>query len=90
VLTVQDHGIGISEADRARIFGRFERAVSARHYGGLGVGLYIVRQLVDALGGNVDVTSAAGYGSTFVVRLPLSGPAEDRAPATSPPAAPIH
>lgn len=69
-IAVQDHGIGISQADVERIFGRFERAVSMRHYGGLGLGLYITRQLVEAHGGTIRVTSAPGAGALFVVELP--------------------
>ncbi|HEX2569309.1 MAG TPA: PAS domain S-box protein [Polyangia bacterium] len=69
-ITVRDRGIGVPEADQERIFGRFERAVSVRHYGGLGLGLYIARQIVEAHGGSIDVRSAAGAGATFVVRLP--------------------
>ena len=80
VLTVVDHGIGISSEDRARIFERFERAVSARHFGGMGVGLYVVRQVVQALGGTVDVESEPAGGSQFIVTLPLAGPAESFAP----------
>jgi signal transduction histidine kinase len=72
-LTVRDQGIGIAPADLARLFQPFERAVSPRHYGGLGMGLYIVRQIVEAHGGSVDVDSAPGKGSTFVVRLPVDG-----------------
>jgi signal transduction histidine kinase len=71
-FTVVDHGIGIAPADQARIFERFERAVSDRHYGGLGLGLWISRQIVEALGGTIVVESAAGAGSTFVVTLPPS------------------
>ncbi|WP_426755550.1 CHASE domain-containing protein [Myxococcus sp. Y35] len=74
-LEVADHGIGLTPEDAQRIFGRFERAVSSRHYGGLGLGLFITRQLVEALGGRITVTSAPGQGSTFTVVLPLSGPA---------------
>jgi signal transduction histidine kinase len=55
---------------QGRIFGRFERAVSATNYGGLGLGLYIARQVVEAHGGQISVTSAEGEGSTFTVRLP--------------------
>ena len=71
LLAVEDRGMGIAPEDVARIFGRFERAVSARHFGGLGLGLYITRQIVEALGGTVEVTSTLGQGSTFTVTLPL-------------------
>ena len=74
VLLVQDGGIGLSPSDRERIFGRFERAVSSRNYGGLGMGLFIVRQVVDAFGGSVDVESEPGKGAKFIVCLPLVGP----------------
>jgi len=73
-LEVEDHGIGLSSDDAQRIFGRFERAVSSRHYGGLGLGLFITRQLVEALGGRITVTSVPDQGSTFTVVLPLNGP----------------
>ena len=73
VLEVQDGGIGIPPEQQARIFGRFERAVPPRSYGGLGLGLWIVRSLVEAHGGQITVRSAAGEGSTFTVRLPLAG-----------------
>jgi PAS domain S-box-containing protein len=69
-LTVRDHGIGISPADQARIFERFERAVSTTHFGGFGLGLWIVRQIVERLGGTIGVESTLGQGSTFTVRLP--------------------
>jgi PAS domain S-box-containing protein len=69
-LTVKDHGIGIAEEDLGRIFERFERAVSDRHYGGLGLGLYITRQIVEAFGGTVRVASQPGQGSTFTLELP--------------------
>jgi signal transduction histidine kinase len=71
VLRIVDEGIGIAPDDQARIFERFERAVSVRHYGGFGLGLWIVRQLVEALGGTIRVTSALDVGSTFEVRLPI-------------------
>jgi PAS domain S-box-containing protein len=70
-LTVRDQGIGLSPSERGRIFERFERAVSAKHYGGLGLGLYIVRRIVDAHGGQIAVESAPGAGAQFVVELPL-------------------
>jgi signal transduction histidine kinase len=69
-LSVRDEGIGIAAEDLPRLFGRFERAVSDRHYGGLGLGLYISRQIVDAMGGSIAVESRPGVGSLFTVRLP--------------------
>ncbi len=70
-LTVTDHGIGISEADQPRIFGRFERAVSSRAYGGMGVGLFIVAQILAAHRAEITVESAPGAGATFTVKLPM-------------------
>jgi PAS domain S-box-containing protein len=69
-LSVRDHGIGIGPEDVGRIFGRFERAVSSRNYGGLGLGLYISQQIVDAHGGAIEVESAPGGGSRFTVTVP--------------------
>jgi len=69
-LTVRDEGIGIAPEHLPRLFGRFERAVSERNYGGLGLGLYITRTLVEAMGGQVHVESTLGEGSTFTVDLP--------------------
>ncbi|HET6280186.1 MAG TPA: ATP-binding protein [Polyangia bacterium] len=69
-LEVEDHGIGLGAQDAARIFGRFERAVPASHYGGLGLGLYITREIVRAHGGEIVVTSTPGKGSVFTVTLP--------------------
>lgn len=71
-ITVRDSGIGIPEDARARIFERFERAVSPGQYGGFGLGLWIARQIVEASGGSICVASTHGAGSTFVVDLPLS------------------
>lgn len=73
-LTVQDRGIGLAESERDRIFRRFERAVSQRHYGGLGLGLYIVHRIVKAHGGKVYVDSQPGQGAIFSVELPPAGP----------------
>jgi len=69
-LAVQDRGIGIARDDQAHIFERFERAVSSRNYGGLGLGLFIVKRIVEAHGGLVRVESQPGEGSTFTVDLP--------------------
>jgi two-component system, OmpR family, sensor kinase len=73
-LSVRDDGIGIGEADLDRIFGRFERAVPARHYGGLGLGLYIARQIAEAHGGRLGVYSQPGAGATFTMTLPRATP----------------
>jgi signal transduction histidine kinase len=73
VVSVIDRGIGIPSEQQVRIFGRFERAVPPRDYGGLGLGLWIVRSLVEAHGGRISVESSPGQGSTFTVRLPNAG-----------------
>jgi signal transduction histidine kinase len=73
-LAVRDRGIGISEADRACIFGRFEQAVTRREHGGFGVGLWLTHQLVTAMGGTIDIEGAPGEGTTFAIILPHSGP----------------
>jgi signal transduction histidine kinase len=70
-LAITDHGIGISPEDQARLFNRFERAVSIKSFGGLGLGLYITRQIVTAHGGTIRVDSQPGAGATFLVELPL-------------------
>ncbi len=70
-LRVADQGIGIDPEARERIFKPFERNVSIRHYGGLGIGLHIVKTIIVAMGGTVSVESAPGIGSEFTVELPL-------------------
>ncbi len=70
-LKVRDYGIGISKENQARIFKRFERATSIKSYGGIGLGLYITKEIVDSHNGEVSVESRPGLGSTFKVRLPL-------------------
>jgi signal transduction histidine kinase len=71
-LKVIDHGMGIPAEMQEKIFKPFERAVSSRHYGGLGLGLYIVRLIAEGHGGDVRVQSKPGEGSTFIVHLPRS------------------
>jgi PAS domain S-box-containing protein len=67
-VTIRDHGPGVPEEDRQRIFDRFERAASARHYGGLGLGLWISRQVIELLRGQISVSG--GPGATFTIELP--------------------
>jgi len=75
-LSVTDHGIGIDPEHQERLFERFERAVACRHYGGFGLGLWITRQIVGAMGGHISVESRLGTGSTiFTVALPRRAPA---------------
>ncbi len=72
VLEVSDRGPGISEEALPRIFDRFERAAEMRHYGGLGLGLYVVREIIKAHDGMVTVHNRPGGGACFCVRLPLT------------------
>ena len=72
-LVIADNGIGIEPSRLPYVFERFERGVSARHYGGLGLGLYISRQIVVAHGGSIGVESELGVGTAFVVELPRNG-----------------
>lgn len=74
-LTVSDHGLGVPASQRETIFRPFERAVSVRHYGGLGLGLFIVRTIVTRYGGTVHVEPRDRGGSRFVVRIPQAGAA---------------
>lgn len=69
-LAVTDHGIGIATDQRERIFEPFERGASAAHHGGLGMGLYISRKIVEAHDGTIAVESSPGRGSTLRVELP--------------------
>jgi signal transduction histidine kinase len=72
LLEVSDSGIGIPEAELGRVFERFHRVASswARTHEGTGIGLSLVRELVGLHGGEITVSSRAGYGTTFAVRIP--------------------
>jgi signal transduction histidine kinase len=74
-LSVSDLGMGIAPDDIPRLFDRFHQAghVTTREAQGAGLGLYISKRLVEAMGGSIDVRSAPGSGSTFTVQLPVSG-----------------
>jgi signal transduction histidine kinase len=77
---VRDRGIGIADADQERIFGRFERLSSGPgHPAGAGVGLWLVRGLVESHAGTISVNSASGQGATFTVVLPLDAGASEGA-----------
>lgn len=77
-VSVEDSGIGIAPDEAARLFEKFHRIASpeTRDIGGTGLGLYIVKSLVEAHGGRIFVTSASGVGSIFTFTLPLVGPAD--------------
>lgn len=77
-LEVEDHGIGISTEDQARIFGRFEQVVTGQHRTGFGVGLWLARALIEAHRGSISVHSAPGQGTAFTVRLPLDATSAPR------------
>ena len=71
-LVVADRGIGISADKLPKIFNRFERGEAARSYAGLGLGLYIAKQIIDAHRGSIEVSSQQGIGSVFTVEVPLN------------------
>jgi len=72
-IVVRDTGVGIPQADQLHVFDRFYRVDKARSraLGGAGLGLSIVRWIVDAHGGKIEVQSTPGKGSAFTVELPL-------------------
>ena len=72
-ISISDNGPGIPAHLHEKIFDRFERADSVTHIGGLGLGLFIVKQIVTAHGGGVDLKSEVGKGTTFNIRLPMPG-----------------
>ncbi|AZZ37586.1 hypothetical protein CIK05_12550 [Bdellovibrio sp. qaytius] len=71
VLRIEDKGIGIAPEDQEKIFQRFERATSIKNFDGLGLGLFISREVVLAHGGTISVKSEIEKGSTFTVSLPI-------------------
>jgi signal transduction histidine kinase len=73
-VDVQDSGVGLSEQDQEVVFDRLWRADSAResNNGGLGIGLAMVREIMDCMGGRASVKSRLGEGSTFTLYFPLS------------------
>ncbi|HZO91973.1 MAG TPA: GAF domain-containing sensor histidine kinase [Chthonomonadaceae bacterium] len=77
LLSVRDEGVGMNEEQRARLFRQYERMEreEIRNIPGTGLGLYLVKHLVELHGGDITCQSAPGQGSTFTVRLPLQPPA---------------
>ena len=73
VLGVADRGPGIDPDQVQQIFGRFHRAASSRHFGGLGLGLYVAQEIVSAHGGTLEAANRDGGGAMFEARLPLRG-----------------
>jgi PAS domain S-box-containing protein len=90
VFWVRDHGIGIPESERRRIFDRFYQSDSSstRRYGGIGLGLSVVKDLLRELGGTIEVASRPGEGSTFTVTTPFVHPTAPRAESEPEPAHP--
>jgi signal transduction histidine kinase len=74
-VAVSDTGIGIPQTELPHLFQRFYRGsnVDERQINGLGIGLYVVKEVVTLHGGTIDVVSEEGQGSTFVITLPLLG-----------------
>ena len=79
-VLVRDHGPGIPAGDRERVFLPHERAVSCRNVAGFGLGLTVVRRIVEAHGGTIRLESTPGTGSTFVIELPLHDGGDEAAP----------
>ncbi len=70
-VVVKDSGRGIAPSEQEKIFGRFERILGDKNISGLGLGLYITRQIIEAHGGTISLESEEGKGSTFSIVLPL-------------------
>jgi signal transduction histidine kinase len=77
VISIQDHGLGIDQEDIKKIGERFFRAKTATSIGGTGIGLNLVKALIEEHGGALSVESVKGEGSIFTVQLPIHGPVED-------------
>jgi signal transduction histidine kinase len=71
VVRVRDQGLGVPEAERGQIFDRFFRTSVAKPYGGVGLGLYISREIITRLGGEIELEPGGGQGSVFRFSLPL-------------------
>jgi signal transduction histidine kinase len=77
LMTIADHGPGVAEADRERLFGRFERGADRPSGEGSGLGLYVSRELCRAMGGDLELEPPTeGGGAEFTIRLPAEAPEE--------------
>ena len=71
IIEVKDQGLGIAQEDLPKVFQKFERLGDRKKASGLGLGLWIVRKIVEGLNGSIEVSSRLGVGSTFRIELPL-------------------
>jgi signal transduction histidine kinase len=81
VVSIKDHGIGIPEVDQERVFERYFRAGNTSGISGSGVGLSLVRSIVDLHRGDISLESTEGKGSRFTLRLPSSAATQVRTAA---------
>src|ERR1700722_2141475 len=79
ILTVADTGIGIPEADRERVFGKFERANAQARQAGAGLGLSLVKNFVELHGGHIEIESEPGKGTRILCHLPIKAPETEKA-----------
>ena len=83
IVEIQDHGCGMTKDAQQRIFDKFYQADKSRKQEGVGLGLSLVKRIVDMMGGSITVTSAIGEGSTFRIELPVSPPRHQHMPHLS-------
>jgi signal transduction histidine kinase/ActR/RegA family two-component response regulator len=88
-LAVSDEGLGIAPDRVEHVFDRFYRGHEEQGLGGLGLGLYIAREIVERHGGIIDVQSTLGRGTTFTVRMPITSPLAVRDPSPAPSPLPV-
>ena len=85
VVEIKDHGCGMTEETQQRIFDKFYQADKSRRQEGVGLGLSLVKRIVDMMGGSISVRSALHEGSTFRVELPISPPRHHHTETTNSP-----